>query len=148
MLISFGCDDPKQVEENEEREYIFYKPEGLKNNSPLVLVLHGYTSSAETIQWYSQMNEIADEHAFAVCYPQGTDDNNGIPHWNANLKISDVNDIKFLSELAQTLQEIHSLDPARTFVCGMSNGGFMSYTLACEAPEIFKAIAALARSSA
>ena len=143
VFISFGCDDPKQMEENEEREYIFYKPEGLKKNSPLVLVLHGYTSSAETIQWYSQMNEIADEHGFAVCYPQGTDDNNGIPHWNANLKISDVDDIKFLTELAQTLQDIHSLDTARTFVCGKSNGGFMSYTLACEAPEIFKAIASV-----
>tara|TARA_B100000029_G_scaffold151839_1_gene146925 strand:- start:14857 stop:15687 length:831 start_codon:yes stop_codon:yes gene_type:complete len=143
LLICFGCDDSEQLEGNKEREYILYKPESLQKNAPLVFVLHGYTSSAETIQLYSQMNKIADEHEFAVCYPKGTKDNNGISHWNAQLTISDTDDIKFLSELAQTLQDIHSLDPERTFVCGMSNGGFMSYTLACEAPEIFKAIASV-----
>ena len=143
ILTSFGCDESKEIEGPEEREYILYKPVGVKNNSPLVFVLHGYTSSAEAIQWYSGMNEIADEYGFVVCYPQGTQDNNGIRHWNAQLKISSTDDIKYLSDLAQTLQNTHDLDPTRTFVCGMSNGGFMSYTLACEAPEVFKAIASV-----
>lgn len=126
-----------------EREYIFYKPNELKQNAPLVFVLHGYTSNAEAIQWYSGMNNMADANGFAVCYPQGTPDYSGTTHWNARLSISQTDDIGFLSELAGLLQEEHNLDPGKTFVCGMSNGGYMSYTLACEAPEIFKAVASV-----
>jgi len=123
-----------------ERDYIFYKPDKLEKNDPLVFVLHGYTSNAETIRWYSGMNNTAKANGFAVCYPQGTPDYGGTTHWNARLSISQTDDIGFLSELAEFLQKEHNLDPEKTFVCGMSNGGYMSYILACEAPEIFKAI--------
>ena len=126
-----------------ERDYILYKPDKLEQKAPLVFVLHGYTSNAETIQWYSGMNNMAEANGFAVCYPQGTPDYGGTTHWNARLNISQTNDIEFLSELAEFLQKEHNLDPGKTFVCGMSNGGYMSYTLACEAPEIFKAIASV-----
>ena len=126
-----------------ERDYILYKPDKLEQNAPLVFVLHGYTSNAETIQWYSGMNNMADASGFAVCYPQGTPDYGGTTHWNARLSISQTDDIGFLSELAEFLQKEHNLNPGKTFVCGMSNGGYMSYTLACEAPEIFKAIASV-----
>ena len=126
-----------------ERDYILYKPDKLEQNAPLVFVLHGYTSNAETIQWYSGMNNMADANGFAVCYPQGTPDYGGTTHWNARLSISQTDDIGFLSELAEFLQKEHNLNPGKTFVCGMSNGGYMSYTLACEAPEIFKAIASV-----
>ena len=126
-----------------ERDYLFYKPDELKQNAPLVFVLHGYTSNAETIQWYSGMNNMAEANGFAVCYPQGTPDYGGTTHWNARLSISQTNDIGFLSELAEFLQQEHNLDPGKTFVCGMSNGGYMSYTLACESPKIFKAIASV-----
>ena len=34
--------------------------------------MHGYTSSAEVIEGYSGMNDIADENGFVVAYPQGT----------------------------------------------------------------------------
>ena len=126
-----------------ERDYILYKPDKLEQNAPLIFVLHGYTSSAETIQWYSGMNDIADANGFAVCYPQGTSDYGGTAHWNARLSISQTDDIGFLSELAEFLQTEHNLNPEKTFACGMSNGGYMSYTLACEVPETFKAIASV-----
>jgi polyhydroxybutyrate depolymerase len=125
------------------REYILYKPENLSANSPLVFVLHGYTSSNLIIMSYSGMNDIADENNFAVCYPQGTRDNFNTTHWNAQLAISETDDIDFITELALYLQNEHNFNPQGTFICGMSNGGFMSYTLACERPEVFKAIASV-----
>ena len=122
------------------REYKLYKPANIPDNAPLVFVLHGYTGNNQGMVWYG-MNDMADVNGFVVCYPQGLKDNGGITHWNAKLKLSSVDDIGFLSELAKYLQSEYNLNPQGTFSCGFSNGGFMSYTLASEAPEIFKAVA-------
>ena len=63
-----------------------------------------------------------------VCYPQGSRLETGQSHWNANLDMSSVNDIGFLSSLAKLIQKNYDVNPENTFVSGMSNGGFMSYT--------------------
>ena len=125
------------------RSYILHKPENFAENSPLVFVLHGFTSSASTIMSYSQMNKIADENGFMVCYPQGTALSTGQTHWNANLEMSSIDDIGFLSQLVSKIQTSFKTNPNNTFVSGMSNGGFMSYTLACNKSNIFKAIASV-----
>jgi hypothetical protein len=54
-----------------------------------------------------------------------------------------VDDAGFLAELALYLQQEYGLNSEATFSCGYSNGGFMSYTLACEKPAVFKAIASV-----
>jgi polyhydroxybutyrate depolymerase len=115
-------------------------PESETEGLPLVIVLHGYVSSAQLIRGYSGWSEIAENGEAVICYPQGTSDDFGINHWNANLGISDTDDIGFLSALVEHLQQIYGLSPQCTFTCGMSNGGFMSYTLACERPDLFRAI--------
>jgi polyhydroxybutyrate depolymerase len=142
-LYSFGQQTFTFEHGGMEREYNLYLPAGLTSDAPLVFVLHGYTSSADIIMSYCGMNETADANGFAVVYPQGSQDFFGINHWNANLTISNTDDVGFLSELAAFLQAEYDLDPERTFTCGMSNGGFMSYTLACERPDVFKAIASV-----
>lgn len=148
LLLIISCEE-NDLGESEQpnildnRDYILYKPVNLPANAPLVFVLHGYTSSAEIIEWYSGMNDLADENGFAVCYPQGTEDYGGTTHWNSHLTISQTDDIEFLTALAIFLQNKHSLNPEKTFVCGMSNGGYMSYALACEASETFKAMASV-----
>ena len=127
---------------NVERKYLLHVPQILPDNAPLVFVLHGYRADARD---YTElgMNRLADANGFAVCYPQGADDLEGVPHWNARLKISKTDDIGFLSALASHLQAQHSLNASKTFVCGISNGGFMSYTLVAEKPDVFKAAASV-----
>ncbi|MBL7110679.1 MAG: prolyl oligopeptidase family serine peptidase [Bacteroidales bacterium] len=127
------------------RRYSIYLPENLPANAPLIFVLHGLYQS-RTDMYPFGFDQIADTAGFAVCYPQGTISNRGSSHWNARFdqSFTTVNDIGFLSELAQFLQQEHDLDPNRTFCCGLSNGGFMSYTLACETSDVFKAIAPVA----
>ena len=51
------------------RDYIVYVPENLPTDATLVVVSHGYTSSAETIMSYSGMNTVADKEKFLVVYP-------------------------------------------------------------------------------
>lgn len=125
------------------RTYILHKPLNFVENSPLVFVLHGFGSSAMTIMTYSQMNTIADQNGFLVCYPQGSILETGQSHWNANLEMSSINDIDFLSQLAKSLQFNYKTNPKNTFTSGMSNGGFMSYTLGCEKSDIFKGVASV-----
>ena len=142
-IISFAQDFHTYDYDGLERQYFLYIPDGVQENAPLVFVLHGYTSSAQTIMNYCEMNEQADLHGFVACYPQGSTDFAFTNHWNSNLTISTTDDIGFLSELAGYLQGEYELNPEHTFSCGMSNGGFMSYTLACERPDVFKAIASV-----
>ncbi|MDE0979906.1 MAG: hypothetical protein OSA78_07920 [Flavobacteriales bacterium] len=127
-----------------ERTYLLDLPDGETEGMPLVLVLHAYVSSANIIRGYSGWADVAESGDAVVCYPQGTLDDFGFNHWNANLGISETDDIGFLSLLVETLQEQYGLSAACTFSCGMSNGGFMSYTLACERPDLFSAIGSVA----
>ena len=123
-----------------DRSYFLELPDNIEPGAPLVIVLHGYTSGPAVIYSYSGWSAISAAEGVAVCYPEGTLDYFGVPHWNANLGISDTDDLGFLVALAEHLQTTHNLSPDCTFVCGMSNGGFMSYSLACNAPSTFRAI--------
>lgn len=159
IIFLFGCsreEDQLNIEQNDwttkaftfkfdglDRSYILHKPKNFDKNSPLVFMLHGFGSSSMNIMSYSQMNLIADQNGFMVCYPQGSRLETGQSHWNANLDMSSVNDIGFLSSLAKLIQKNYDVNPENTFVSGMSNGGFMSYTLACEKPDVFRAIASI-----
>ncbi len=125
------------------RVYYYYEPTGLADNAPLVFVLHGYNSNIEQFMNWFPMEELADEFGFAVVYPQGLPDDLGTPHWNADLTISTIDDVGFLSMLATYLQETYSLNPEQTFSSGYSNGGFMSYELILKRPDIFKAAASI-----
>jgi len=127
--------------EDDERSYFLYTPENLEADAPLIFVLHGYWGTNMEMMTFSGMNEIADSEGFAVCYPQGLPDFEGTNHWNANLTgISNVNDVLFLTELAEALQAEHGFSSDCTYSCGYSNGGYMSYTLACEEPDVFRGI--------
>ena len=129
------------------RQYIYYQPSNINANRPLVFVMHGFTGDANNIKNYSQMNQFADQYGFAVCYPRGTNDSNGNRFWNVGYAFhgsETVNDISFLTELAQYLQTTNNLNPDHLFATGMSNGGEMCYMLACQAYDTFKAVAPVA----
>ena len=125
------------------RLFHYYHPQNLPENSPLVFVLHGYNGNASNFMDWFPMKKLADENGFAVVFPQGSKDNKGTPHWNSNLTISNVDDVGFLSKVAKYLHNTYNLDPDKTFTCGYSNGGFMSYELILKKPDIFKAAASI-----
>ena len=129
------------------RNFIYYEPTTMNPYAPLVVVLHGYTGSASGIKNYSEMNAIADLNGFAVCYPQGTSDGFNNNFWNVGYDFhpnETVDDVDFIISLVEHLQIQHNLNALNTFATGMSNGGEMSYMLACQAPEKFSAVASVA----
>lgn len=157
LFLGIGCTSPPpenvgvatEVFEHDgiEREYIYYAPVDLSVGAPLVVVMHGFTSSAENIMSYTEFNKLADENNFAVVYPQGTQDSQSRTFWNVGYKFhADVktNDLDFIAELVSALQAAHSLSKQNIFATGMSNGGEMCYLLACNYPELFGAVAPVA----
>jgi len=129
------------------REYIYYAPDNLKKGAPLVVVLHGFTSSAENIMGYSEFNRVAEENNFAVVYPQGTMDSDSNTFWNVGYSFhSDIiiDDVDFVVTLVEYLQKKYSLSATNTFLTGMSNGGEMCYLLMCRHPGFFNATAPVA----
>lgn len=112
---------------------------------PLILNLHGYTSNASQQQLYSNFMPIADTANFLMVFPNGTY-SSGQRFWNAGLSSALVNDIAFLSALIDSLDLTYNINLNRVYSTGMSNGGFMSHTLACELSNRITAIASVTGS--
>ncbi len=131
-----------------ERDYILYVPSNhyTSNNVPLILNFHGYTSNAYEQMFYGDFRSIADTAGFIIAHPQGTADNLNNNHWNVGWQASTVDDIGFIDHLIDTIASMFSIDLNRVYSTGMSNGGFMSYQLACELSNRIAAIASVTGS--
>ena len=153
MLISCGNEETGFVEERViehgglERSFLIYVPKNIKENAPLVVAIHGYTSSAKTLMGYSGINQVADKEGFLVAYPQGTKDSRDNNFFNVGYEFhsdSKVNDVNFIREIVLNLTKDYQLNSKRVFATGMSNGGDMSYLLACTSSDLFTAVAPVA----
>lgn len=123
-----------------QRAYRVYVPPSYAPGTPAPLVfnLHGYTSNAQQQEFYSEMNAVADTAGFIVVYPDGV--NNA---WNAGFGLTNTNDVGFISVLIDTMNANYNIDLTRVYSCGMSNGGFMSFHLACQLDNRIAAIASV-----
>lgn len=134
-----------------EREYRIYIPSVYTGNDavPLLLNLHGYTSNAFEQEVYGDFRPIADTANFILVHPQGTTDAGGITFWNAfGSPTETVDDVSFISALIDTVAANYNIDEDRVYSTGMSNGGFMSYKLACELSSKIAAVASVTGSMA
>jgi polyhydroxybutyrate depolymerase len=129
------------------RNYRIYIPAIFTGTTarPLIINMHGYTSNAFQQQYYSNFEPIADTANFLMVYPNGTFTGT-VQFWNAGISLSAVNDISFLSNLIDSLKAQYNIDLNRVYSTGMSNGGFMSHTLACELSNRITAIASVTGS--
>ena len=109
---------------------------------PLVLNLHGYTSNAQQEEIYTQMDASSDQNNYIVVYPNGIA--NYWNSWGPAGTTYGANDVKFLTELIDTISARYHVNPKRVYSCGMSNGGYMTYTLACNLANKLAAIASVA----
>lgn len=128
-----------------ERTYKLHLPEGLLEDAPLVVVLHGYGGNNAPGRF--GLNATADRHGFAVCYPQGIKDHRGKTCWNVGYSFQadmNVDDVRFITQLVRHLQKEYKLSRRNVFCTGMSNGGDMCYLLAVRRPELFAAVAPVA----
>ena len=117
---------------------------------PLVMLLHGYTMSAESIDRFSGISGRIETDGFALIVPDGTENAVGDRFWNATPQCCDfalqqIDDVSYLSVLVAEARNHAEFD--RLYLIGYSNGGYMSYRLACEGLTGLTAIVSLAGSS-
>jgi polyhydroxybutyrate depolymerase len=132
-----------------ERDYIIYIPANYTGETsvPLVLNFHGYTSTANAQMWYGDFRTIADTAGFIIVHPEGTL-LQGSTHWNVGgwTLGSTVDDVGFSEALIDSLANEYNIDLTRVYSTGMSNGGYMSFLLACQASDRIAAIASVTGS--
>ena len=141
--------DHKLTHDNVEREYTVHVPPGytVGDNLPLVINMHGLSSSKSVQMSYSNFNAVADTANFIVVYPQGLVGTTlwGVTdtQWDAYFGTG-TKDLEFLDTLIDQMYYDYAIDLTRVYSTGMSNGGFMSYRLACELSDRIAAIASVA----
>lgn len=136
--------------DNVNRNYLVYIPNSYDSeiDYPLMFLFHGFGGIASQFMNTADMRDLAESKNFIVVYPQGLDLAGTGSHWNCSNPSadnkSDVDDIGFIENLIdQLLIDYPVIDNKRIYAAGYSNGGFMSYYLACNSNK-FAAIGSVA----
>ena len=136
--------------DNVNRNYLVYIPNSYDSeiDYPLMFLFHGFGGIASEFMNTADMRDLAESKNFIVVYPQGLDLASTGSHWNCSNPSadnkSDVDDIGFIENLIdQLLIDYPVIDNKRIYAAGYSNGGFMSYYLACNSKK-FAAIGSVA----
>jgi polyhydroxybutyrate depolymerase len=143
----------------QSRRYLLYVPQSLGANqsAPLVLAFHGGGGHAEFMADDARygLQSMAERHGYIVAFPNGYSKLPGgkLATWNAGGCCGDardrhVDDVAFARAVVADVAALHPIDRNRVFATGMSNGAMMSYRLACEAADLFRAVAAVAGTDA
>src|SRR5436309_400897 len=126
-----------------KREYVLYVPRSYDRAkpTPLVISLHGAgmwgAAQKETSQW----NRVADEHGFIVVYPSGeAGAGPRVWHEGGGGGAGPSRDVRFISELIDTLEAAYNIDPGMIYANGLSNGGGMSFALSCTLSDRIAAV--------
>lgn len=127
--------------QNIPRNYFIYLPKNFSPSEhlPLVINMHGFTTTAAFQMDYSQFNHTADTARCIAIYPEGVD-----LRWNSGTFFfvsSTVDDVGFLGDLMDRAALLFNADMKKVYAMGYSAGGFMSYKLACDASNRVAAIA-------
>ena len=138
-----------------QRSYRVHVPASYRPSVPtaLVLSLHGGGGNMDyqaNDAYYGQISK-SEQAGFIAVFPNGYSKLPGgkLATWNAGhccgaARDGMSDDVGFIRALVQRLQTQLNIDHQRIFANGMSNGGMMSYRLACELPDVFRAIASVA----
>ena len=131
------------------RDYRLYVPPSYQPGHPVPLLfnLHGYGSTNISQERSCDFRAIADTAGFLIVHPNGTiDQGTSYLYWNAWNQSGGPDDVAFLSALIDTLAQQYALDRERIYSAGYSNGGFMSYELACHLGPRIAAVASVCGS--
>ncbi len=133
----------------QERTYLLHVPASYNGFEavPLVLDFHGGGGNGASQMRTSGFDVLSDEKGFIVAYPNGSGLlGEKLLTWNGgtccgySLK-QQIDDVGFIRALVTSLESTYQIDPKRIYATGLSNGAIFSYRLACDASDLFAAIA-------
>lgn len=149
--------------DGKNRKFKTYHANPTQQNMSVVLILHGLGGTMNDVD-ITNLKEIADTANLLLVSPEALDYTHPIIGsvgncWNSGVVIAGtivgdvplnptVDDVKFLTQLLDSVKLNYDVDPTRIYVAGFSNGGFMTQRLLCEHPELFRAAASLSGTKA
>jgi polyhydroxybutyrate depolymerase len=124
-----------------DRGYRLHKPPGVPASTALVIVLHGGFGTGDYAETNYGWDQLADAQKFVVAYPNGLN-----RAWNVNgagccgkPAKEGIDDVGFITAAVADIEKNVSINASHVYATGMSNGGMMDYTLACDT-TLFAAI--------
>lgn len=125
------------------RTFHLYRPEGLSEAAPVVVMLHGGFGDGAQAERSYHWDAEADNGHFLVAYPDGLN-----RAWNAGTCCGEpahlnTDDVGFITAMVGAIEQEIPVDRARVYVTGMSNGAMMALRLGCQS-DTFAAIAPVA----
>ena len=135
----------KIVSSGQKREYLLYVPRSYDRTkpTPLVISMHGAAGWPAAQMETSQWNKVAESQGFIVVYPSGIG-GAGPRIWHVNRGAGLMPDVRFISDLIDTLAAAYNIDPARIYANGLSNGGGMAFVLSCTLSDRIAAVGMVA----
>jgi polyhydroxybutyrate depolymerase len=123
------------------RSYILHVPTTVTGQTPVPLVLdfHPILADDSYEATNSGYKALADQEGFVVAFPDGIDN-----AWNIGpccTTSRTVDDLGFARALVTKIEGGGCIDPKRVYAVGYSMGGGMSHYLACNAADVFAAVA-------
>ena len=117
-----------------------YVPAGAAEESPLVVVLHGCTQSAESYDRGSGWSRLADEYGFILLFPEQRRQNNASLCFNW-FEPGDIRrgsgEALSISQMIDAVSQKHQVDRKRIFITGLSAGGAMANVMLASYPDVF-----------
>lgn len=132
------------------RGYLLRAPDDAEDRDPMpvVVMIHGAGGNGERAETATGLTAIAETNGFIAAYPYGTQAANipGEFSWNAGACCgiparSGIDDVAFISAMLDEISATYPVDPEQIYVGGFSNGGMLSYRLACELGDRIAGIA-------
>jgi poly(hydroxyalkanoate) depolymerase family esterase len=129
-----------------ERNYRLYIPatdEALVEKRPLLVMIHGCRQDAKTFAAATRMNALANEHGFAVLYPDQSDTANSHSCWNwfETETLAKRGEVAILLAMIDRAVKRASADPENVAIAGLSSGGALAALLAYSHPDRFSSVA-------
>lgn len=119
------------------RNYLLTTPSPHQLPDPLVVDFHGYGEGAPTESLTTQFGALGQRDNFIAVFPNGT----GTPiAWDTLARPSNP-DVHFVAALLDRLEATQCIDEARIYATGLSQGAYMTSTMACVMSGRFAAFA-------
>lgn len=135
------------VEQQSGRNVRVFVPTKPATPTPLVVMLHGCTQTADDFADATQMDALAEKEGFVVAYPEQSADTIATrcyQWWDPAHQARDAGEPKELADAALAVAKGHGVDEERVYVGGLSAGAAMSVVLGATYPDRFVAIGVIA----